>query len=44
MKFVEATDEEVADETVKEASVLAEQDAEAVAELFARLVSDECQV
>ena len=32
MKFVEAADEEVADETIEEARVVTEQDAEAVAQ------------
>ena len=34
-------DEEVADETIKQARVVTEQDAEAVAQAFARFIGDE---
>ena len=44
MKPVEAADEEVADEAIEEARVVAEQDAEAVAKMLSLLVGDECQV
>ena len=41
MKPVKAADEEVADETIKQARVVTEQDAEAVAQAFARFIGDE---
>ena len=44
MKFMEATDEEVADETIEKARIITEQDAETLAEAFARLVGNECQI
>jgi hypothetical protein len=44
MKFVETADEKIADETIKEARVVTEQDTEAVAQAFAGLVRDEGQV
>ena len=44
MKFVEAADEEVADETIEESCVVSEQDTETVEQAFAGLVGDECQV
>jgi len=41
MKPVKAADEEVANETIKQARVVTEQDAEAVAQAFARFIGDE---
>ena len=41
MKLVETADEKIADETIKEAGVLTEQDAEAVTQTFAGLVGNE---
>jgi hypothetical protein len=41
---MEAADEEVAHETIEEARVAAQENTKAVAETFALLVSDECQV
>jgi len=44
MKFVETADEKIADETIKEARFVTQQDTEAVARAFAGLVRDEGQV
>ena len=44
VKFLKTTDEKIADETIKKARVVTEQDAKAVTETFAGLVRDECQV
>jgi hypothetical protein len=44
IKFVKTADEKIADETIKKTRVFAEQDAEAVAQIFAGLIRDECQV
>ena len=41
MKFVETADEEIADETIKEARVITKQDTEAVTQTFAGLIRDE---
>jgi hypothetical protein len=45
MQPMEAADEEVANEAIEEARVVAEQDAEAVTETVVRwFIRDECQV
>ena len=44
MKFVETADEKIAEEAIKEARVVTEQDTEAVAQAFAGLARDEGQV
>ncbi len=42
MKSVKAADEEVADQAIEEARVVAKQDAKTVAKMLALLVRDEC--
>jgi len=44
MEFVKAADEEVADETIEAAGVVAKQVAKAVGQVFAQLARDECEV
>lgn len=41
---MEAADEEVANETIEKPGIFTEQDTEAVTQVFAGLVGDECQV